>query len=101
VIVGLTTNHNGRLVLRLSVPGAGAAAVTATARIGHRTARVARKRATARAAGSLRMTLKPSAAARRAVKRQRSLRVSVSVTYRPAGGKAQTARRAVKLRARR
>ncbi len=98
-IIGVAADRTGRLVVRLSLPARGAAAVTASARIGHRTARVARRRATVRAAGQLRLTLEPTAAARRALKR-RALRVTVKLAFTPHGGAARTARRTVKVRAR-
>lgn len=99
-IVAVACDRAGRLVVRLSLPTRGAASVTATAKLGHRTARVARTRAKVRSAGRLRVTLKPTAAARRAVKR-RALAVTVKVAFTPHGGAAQTVRRTVKVRARR
>jgi hypothetical protein len=98
-ITRVVADRKGRIVVRLSAPAAGRATVTATARIGRRTSRIARARKSARAAGPLRLTLEPRARARRALRRR--LKVTVRVAFTPSGGQEQSVRRTVSLRVKR
>jgi Ca2+-binding RTX toxin-like protein len=93
-VLGITADRHGRLVIRLSLPSAGSVAATATARA-HR---IARGRASFRL-GRRRMTLKLTRAAKRELRR--GLKVTVRVAFTPTGGKAQSARKTLTLRAHR
>jgi hypothetical protein len=81
-VVGVGAGKKGAIVVRLHVPQAGAARVDATAKkvvVGHASG-------TARGAGPLRLSLRPSGAARRALARRGRLVVALRVTFAPAGG---------------
>jgi hypothetical protein len=90
-IAAVTADRRGRLTVRLTVPSAGEADVSAAR--GKR--RIARARRSVRAAGSVRLTLKPTRALP-----HRTTNVTVRVKFTPSGGKAQTVSRTVKLRPR-
>jgi hypothetical protein len=92
--------RGGRIKVALVAPGAGDVAVRAVARVRGRTATVGRRVRRARGAGRLTVTLKASAAARRAVRAHRRLRATVKVAFSPRGGGAAVrVRRPVVLRA--
>jgi hypothetical protein len=96
-IVGLAVDRKGRLVVRMSLPGDGKVAVTASGKFGRHNVRIARARKSFRL-GRRRMTLKLTRTARRALRH--GLKVSVAVVYTPAGGDPQVAVKSAKLRAR-
>jgi hypothetical protein len=73
--------RTGRLTLRVRVGEAGAVQATATARVRGLTARVASARRTARRAGTVRVPLRLSAAARRQLRANGSLRVRITVRF--------------------
>jgi hypothetical protein len=75
-------DHHNRMRLRVRVPGAG----TVRVRAGTHGVRVARRTRTVRRAGVVKLTLKPSRAARRALTVHGRLKVGVRVTFRPRGG---------------
>jgi Ca2+-binding RTX toxin-like protein len=91
-IAAVTADRRGRLTVRLTVPSAGKADVSATVR----RARIARTRRTVRAAGSVRLRLK----LKRALPR-RTTKVTVRVRFTASGGRAERVSRVAKLRARR
>jgi hypothetical protein len=95
-ILSARSGRAGRLVVRLSLPGAGRVAVAVSARLGGRSARIARKRAAAAGAGPLRLTLRLSSRARRALRRGR-LAAKVRATFTPAGGAGRTVSKRVAL----
>jgi hypothetical protein len=92
-VEGVKLDRRGRISVRLSLPGPGIASARATARAGTRTidvghaARVARDPA-------LRLTIKPSAAARRALKARGRLKASLRIEFTPGGGGDRVTRRA-------
>ena len=71
-----------QLTLRPSVPGRFAA--TATMRRGRKRITYGKGKATARTAGEVKLTIKPGAAGRAALRRTRSLRLSIKLAFTPA-----------------
>jgi 6-phosphogluconolactonase (cycloisomerase 2 family) len=71
-----------QLTLRPSVPGRFAA--TATMRRGRKRVTYGKGKATARTAAELKLTIKPGAAGRAALRRTRSLRLSIKLAFTPA-----------------
>jgi hypothetical protein len=82
--------RTGGAVLRLRVPGAGKLEGIATARVAKRTTRVSTFSVTSRAAGVVRITLRPNRTALRTLRRQGRLPVTVRVTFTPTGGTSRT-----------
>lgn len=85
----------------VQLPGAGTLNVVATAKVGRRTVRVASATARASASGRVRVKLSLSSAAKRALNRARShkLTIAVKFTFTPTGGTARTVTRTVTVRA--
>ena len=78
----LQTDRRGRIVVRLTAPGAGTLSARARAprmAVGAATRRVSR-------AGKATLKLTPSRAAKRALRSRKRLAVSVTVTFKPVGG---------------
>jgi ABC-type phosphate transport system substrate-binding protein len=96
--------RNGQATFSIRVPGAGAIEVAGSAslprqgRRGTVRRRIGRVRLTVSRSGTYRATLKPSAAARRVLRRRGSLRTRVTITYRPEGGTARSSTRTVTLK---
>jgi hypothetical protein len=82
--------RTGGAVLRLRVPGAGKLNGVATARIAKRTTRIATFSATAKAAGTVRVALKPNRTALRTLRRSGRLATTVKVKFTPVGGAPRT-----------
>jgi Ca2+-binding RTX toxin-like protein len=99
---GLTASavatRTGRIRVELVLPGRGTVSIRALARSGGRSLLVGRVRR-ASAAGRLAVTVRPDAAARRALRAHRNLKVTVKVGFSPRNGGAElTASRSVLLR---
>lgn len=96
---------SGTISFDLSLPGAGDLSVLETLSIpsaqhaatpGHSRFTMARKHVHVTKAGKLRVTVKPNARAKRAIKRAKhALRASVSVTFSPKGGRPRTVHKTV------
>jgi alpha-tubulin suppressor-like RCC1 family protein len=87
-ITRATAGRGGRIALALRFPAHGAVRLVATAKAsGRRVTWSATKRVTVKA-GRRTLVLLPSRAAKAALKRARTVKVSVTVTYTPAGGRA-------------
>ncbi|HEY1276121.1 MAG TPA: hypothetical protein VGF25_14490 [Thermoleophilaceae bacterium] len=83
--------RTGRLTLKVRVSEEGDVKASASAKIGKRTVTFSRDTASADGAGTVSLTLKLSKKARRALKKNGKLRVSVRVSYsEAAGGRSQT-----------
>ncbi len=78
-------SKTGVISLTLRLPGAGTVAVAAT---GPKKLKVGSATGTAKAAGNLKVTIKPSSKTKKALKKTKKLKVSLAVTFTPAGGKA-------------
>lgn len=83
-------NSTGAVVLRLAVPAAGKLTGVETARVGKRAIRVGTFATTAKAAGVVRITLKPNRIALKLLRRHRSVPAAVKVTFTPTGGTPRT-----------
>jgi hypothetical protein len=84
--VPAVVSRGGKLKVSLVLPGPGAVSVRAAARVGGRRIAVGQRVRSASAAGPLTVTIKPRAAARRALRARRKLKVTVKVTFAPSGG---------------
>jgi uncharacterized repeat protein (TIGR01451 family) len=96
IVAGRADGH-GRIVLRLRTPGRGRLGATATARHGRARYRFGGAAASVSGRGTLRLAIDPGARARLDLRR-RSLRVSVVVRFRPAGGRPRTRTRQLTVR---
>lgn len=85
------------LLLSIQVPGAGTVRAVATAKVKGKTVRVGSVAATASAAGTVKLTIKASSAAKKLLKKA-GLKVSVAVTYTPTGGTAASKSKALTLK---
>lgn len=85
------------LLLSIQVPGAGTVRAVATAKVKGKTVRVGSVSATASAAGTVKLTIKASSAAKKLLKKS-GLKVSVAVTYTPTGGTAASKSKALTLK---
>ena len=94
------SSRSGKATLSIRVPGAGVIEVMATANLPRASARtrVARVRRTVSRSGTYKVTLKPSAAAKKILRRRGRLKVNVRVTYTPRGGTARSSTRSVTLK---
>jgi hypothetical protein len=75
------------ITLALKLPGAGRVAVTATIEAGGKRIAYDTAAATVRAAGAKRFVLTPGGKAKAALKRLRSAKVTITVTFTPTGAK--------------
>lgn len=89
--------NKGNIVLSLQLPNAGSVRATATARFRGKTIQVGSSASTVRSGGRVSLTVKPSKATIAALK-QASLKVTIRVTYQPAGGQAATKSTTVTLK---
>jgi hypothetical protein len=98
--VALTSK--GGATITLNLPGPGAVTAMATSPLPRVKAAKAlivwRGRGKATKAGPLKLTLKPSRAARAILKSKRKLKVRLTVTYKPTGGTAKTASKSFTLK---
>lgn len=103
---GLAAKPDGTATLTLVAPGPGSVVATATGASSARAAQrrrpaLARGSARARRAGAVRVTLRPTAAGKRLLRRRGRLRVRVAITFTPDRGAPRTVVRSVTLRLRR
>jgi hypothetical protein len=84
--VAAVASRAGKLTVSLVLPGPGAVSVRAVARVHGRRLAVGRRGRSASAAGPLTVTIRPRAAARRALRAHRTLKATVTVTFSPSGG---------------
>ena len=88
-----------RVAFPLRFPGAGKLVARATFKSGTRTIRVATVNANIAGAGSARVTVKLSSAARKALKKRKRISLRVSFTFTPSGGDPRTITKTVSVRA--
>lgn len=79
----------GNILLTFQLPGAGTIDVVAKAKVKGKTITVARGTGSRTSGGTAKLTLKPSSAARKALKKN-SLKVTITSTFTPTGGTAKT-----------
>ena len=92
----IVVSKKGAIVVSLQLPSAGS--VSATASRG-RLVYVRKKGLTGKAAGVFKVTLKPRRKALAKLKRSKRLKLTVKVTFVPAGGKAVTVKRKLTVKA--
>ena len=102
----LFTPSNGKvnaartsLAYTVKLPGAGRLVAVASFKSGARTVRFATVNTNVSAAGTVKLTVKLSSAARKALKKKKKLIIRVAFTFTPAGGEARTITRTVTVRA--
>ena len=83
-VVSRRALSKGRVQLTLRPSVAGKFAATATMRRGRKRVTYGKGKATARTAGEVKLTIKPGAAGRAALRRTRSLRLSIKLAFTPA-----------------
>ena len=98
-IASARADSRGRIRLSLRSPGAGRFSAVATARRGRASYRFGSRSASARGRSTIALTVAPSPRARRDLRRG-SLRVSVRVSFRPAGGASRTSTKQVVVKRR-
>lgn len=82
-------SSGGNVLLTFQVPGAGRIDVVAKAKVKGKTITVTRGSASRTSGGTLKLTLKPGSAARKAL-RKGALKVTITSTFAPTGGTART-----------
>jgi len=87
-ITRIKSHHNGNITLKLDTPGRGRLKIVATAPPNHGV--FARERLKARRRGALQVLVKPSAAGTKLLRRHHKLKLALSITYTPTGGKPHT-----------
>lgn len=92
------SSKSGGATISVKLPGAGKLDLLGSAKSGKATIKVGHVVLTANKAGSFDLTLKPSAAAKKALRSKGSLRVSLTLTFTPIGGDAKTSTSTVTLK---
>lgn len=96
---GKPRNSKGNATLTLQVPGAGVVSVVATAKLGKKkNVQIASAKSSPAAGGPVAITLKPSKKAAAELKKKKTLKVALTITYRPTGGQAKTSTTTVTLK---
>ncbi len=98
-IASARADSRGRIRLSVRSPGAGRFSAVATARRGRASYRFGTRSASARRRSTIALTIAPSPRARRDLRRA-SLRVSVRVSFRPAGGASRSSTKQVVVKRR-
>lgn len=99
-ITRVRATRRGTAVFTVTAPGAGVFTLAAGATVpggAAATVRVGTAKATAKGAGPVTLTLRPSAAAARILGRRHRLKTRVAITFTPTGGTAAVQRRTVTL----
>jgi hypothetical protein len=92
------SSKTGGAIVSIKLPGPGRLEMLGTAKSGKSKIKVGRVVLTANKAGTFELALKPSAAAKKALRKKGSLRVSLELTFTPSGGDAKTSNTAVTLK---
>ncbi len=92
------SSKTGGATVSVKLPGAGKLEMLGTAKAGKGKIKVGRVVLTANKAGSFELALKPSAAAKKALREKGSLRVTLEFTFTPTGGDAKTTTSSVTLK---
>jgi len=88
----------GSATLSVSLPGAGKLDVLGTSKVGKKTLKVGHVALNAGQAGSYQVTLKPSGAAKAALRKTGKLQVKLTLTFAPTGGTASTSTKNITLK---
>jgi ABC-type phosphate transport system substrate-binding protein len=95
------SSRTGGGTVSVKLPGAGKLEMIGTAKVGGRTIKVGKVTLTANKAGTFDLTLRPSGAAKRALQRRGSLKVTLQLTFTPNGGTPSTSTTSLTLKLRR
>jgi ABC-type phosphate transport system substrate-binding protein len=91
-------SKKGTATFSIRLPGGGQVAVKATSGKGKKRITVGSLRRTVSKAGTVKLTLTPGSAAKKALKKKGTLKVSVTITFTPQGGSAKSSTRTVTLK---
>lgn len=92
------SSKNGKATISLKLPGAGKVVMVGKAKKGKKTINVGKVTLNAARAGSFKLTLNPSGAAKKMLKSTGSLKVNLQITFTPTGGSAKASKTAVTLK---
>ncbi len=92
------SSKTGGATIAVKLPGPGKLVLLGTAKSGKKKIKVGQLTLTANKAGTFNLVLKPSAAAKRVLRKRGSLRVTLKLTFTPNGGSAKTSTSAVTLK---
>jgi len=92
------SSKTGRATVSIKLPGAGKLELVGTAKQGKKKIKVGRVVLTANKAGTFKLTLKPSKAAKKILTNKGKLKVTIKLTFTPNGGKAKSSTRTVTLK---
>lgn len=92
------SSKSGSATLSIKLPGAGKLELVGSAKSGKKTIKVGRVVLTANKAGTFKLTLKPSKAAKKVLRKKGKLKVSVKLTFSPNGGTAKSSTRTITLK---
>ncbi len=92
------SSKTGQAAISVKLPGAGKLVMVGTAKSGKKTIKVGQVVLSANKAGTFKLTLKPSGAAKALLQDQGSLKVALKLTFTPTGGTAKTSNSAVTLK---
>lgn len=92
------SSKTGKATISLKLPGAGKVVMVGKAKNGKKTISVGKVTLNAAKAGTFNLTLTPSNAAKRVLKKKGKLKVKLSITFTPTGGSAKATNSAVTLK---
>jgi PBP superfamily domain len=92
------SSKNGSATLAVNLPGAGKLDVLGTAKVGKKQVKVGHVVLNAGQAGTYKVTLKPSGAAKVALRKAGKLQVKLTLTFTPNGGTASTSTKGIMLK---
>jgi len=99
VSTGKVNSGRTSLAYTVTLPGAGSLVASATFKNGAKAVKIATASANVTAAGTAKLTIKLSSAARSALKKKKKLTITVRVVFQPTGGEANTVTKTVTVRA--
>lgn len=92
------SSKNGKATISLKLPGPGKVVMVGKAKNGKKTINVGKVTLNAAKAGTFNLTLNPSGAAKKVLKKKGSLRVNLEIAFTPTGGSAKSSKTAVTLK---
>jgi ABC-type phosphate transport system substrate-binding protein len=92
------SSKTGKATISLKLPGAGKVVMTGKAKVGKKNITVGKVTLNAAKAGTFKLTLTPSAAAKKALKKTGSLKVKLRIVFTPTGGSGKSSNTAVTLK---
>lgn len=92
------SSKTGKATISVKLPGAGKLVMVGTAKNGKKSIKVGQVVLNANKAGTFKLTLKPSGAAKKVLKKKGSLKVKLKLTFTPKGGSAKASQSAVTLK---